>query len=222
MLQLIADVTGESCNSHGETTGAPEMVTMASTGDALWIHTPSFALEDNRLKAPLHDGGKSAVEATSDAPKDRMKTFCSNAPRTFLNEDDCVLSTNACSPQDRVSPILGATTIVCGSPYEVATTPNPHSGSLGFGSFDLLTPFNRTLPQKILEGQKETVWLEIALKGDDQLRQRMAWALSQILVVSPNAIQLNFQTESFLKFYDIFGTNLYFDNFLLLLPLLYY
>ena len=48
--------------------------------------------------------------------------------------------------------------------------------------------------------------MEIALKGKDQLRQRMAWALSQILVVSPNGIEHTRQTESFLTYYDIFGT----------------
>jgi hypothetical protein len=90
----------------------------------------------------------------------------------------------------------------------VASRSNPDTGSLGRGSFDLLTQYNRTLPQERLQGQRETVWLQIALRSKDQLRQRMAWALSQILVVSPNSLQLTFQTESFLTYYDIFGTKL--------------
>ena len=38
------------------------------------------------------------------------------------------------------------------------------------------------------ESQKKDIWSMIALENDDQLRQRMAWALSQILVVTPNQV----------------------------------
>eukprot|EP00536_Pseudo-nitzschia_multiseries_P010764 jgi/Psemu1/204058/e_gw1.338.42.1 len=104
-------------------------------------------------------------------------------------------------------------TIVCGSPYEVANTHPTDTGSLGRGSFDLLTKYNRTLPLKRLEGQRETVWLEIALSGEDQLRQRMAWALSQILVISPDSLLSDFQTESFVTYYDIFVRNAFGNYF---------
>jgi hypothetical protein len=36
-----------------------------------------------------------------------------------------------------------------------------------------------------LGAQKKNVWTQIALEANDQLRQRVAWALAQILVVSP-------------------------------------
>ena len=201
--QLISDIIDERCPD--KTTGAPEIVTIASIGDELWIHTPSFQLQDNRLDMPLEDGGKSAMEETASAPDDRMRVRCASAPRTFLNEEHCVLSQNACSTRGGMYTFGSG--VVCGSPYEVANKHPADSGTLGRGSFDLLTQYNRTSPQSQshLVGQRETVWLEIALKGEDQLRQRMAWALSQILVVSPNSVQLIFQTESFLTYYDIFG-----------------
>ena len=202
ILELTSDVTDGGCTTQ-ETTGAPEVVTIASYGNEFWIHTPSFRLMDNQMETPLMDGGKAAVEATANAPHNRMKVHCSNAPRTFLNEKNCVLSDNACSFQNKTMP---STAIVCGSPYEVASSPDPDTGSLDRGSFDIATRFNKTLPQGQLETQKETVWLEIALHGKDQLRQRMAWALSQILVVSPFSIDNTKQTESFLTYYDIFGT----------------
>ena len=210
--QLVSDIIDESCSE--KITGAPEKVTIASIGDELWIHTPSFQLLDNRLDTPLEDGGKSAMEDTANAPDDRMRVRCASAPRTFLNEEHCVLSQNACSTKDEV--YTSGSVVVCGSPYEVANTHSTDSGTLGRGGFDLLTQYNRTfLPQQRLTGQRETVWLEIALNGEDQLRQRMAWALSQILVVSPNSIQLTFQTESFLTYYDIFG-KIYFCSLLCL------
>ena len=56
----------------------------------------------------------------------------------------------------------------------------------------------------MLEEQRVTVWTEIALKAQDQLRQRVAWALSQIMVVSPDLIKGSEQTEMHLTFYDIF------------------
>ena len=44
----------------------------------------------------------------------------------------------------------------------------------------------------------------IALQAADQLRQRVAWALSQILVITPNQINAFEQSESYLNYYDIF------------------
>ena len=43
--------------------------------------------------------------------------------------------------------------------------------------------------------QKKDVWSMIALESSDQLRQRMAWALSQILVVTPNQVRANNEHE---------------------------
>jgi uncharacterized protein (DUF1800 family) len=47
----------------------------------------------------------------------------------------------------------------------------------------------------------------MALFADDQLRQRMAWALSQILVISPSLLADPFNTEATLQYYDIFVRN---------------
>ena len=44
----------------------------------------------------------------------------------------------------------------------------------------------------------------IALQKPDQLRQRVAWALSQILVITPNQITAVEQSEIYLNYYDIF------------------
>jgi uncharacterized protein (DUF1800 family) len=48
----------------------------------------------------------------------------------------------------------------------------------------------------------------IALNSTDQLRQRVAWALSQLLVIVPAAIEIaGSHTEAFLGYYDIFVRN---------------
>ena len=51
---------------------------------------------------------------------------------------------------------------------------------------------------------KQIVWYHVALTAPDALRQRAAWALSQIFVVGENgSVQLN-AAERFLVYYDIF------------------
>ena len=55
--------------------------------------------------------------------------------------------------------------------------------------------------------QKQNVWIHQALFSKDPLRQKMAWALSQILVVSPDGVNDFRFNEGFLVFYDIFVRN---------------
>lgn len=61
--------------------------------------------------------------------------------------------------------------------------------------------------------QKKNVWSTIALESNDQLRQRMAWALSQILVVSPQEIGAEDYSEMYLNYYDIFVRNAFGNYF---------
>jgi cullin-associated NEDD8-dissociated protein 1 len=51
----------------------------------------------------------------------------------------------------------------------------------------------------------------VVLQGSDQLRQRVAWALSQILVITPEQINAAFQSESYLNYYDIFVRHAFSD-----------
>ena len=61
--------------------------------------------------------------------------------------------------------------------------------------------------------QKRNAWTMIALESDDQLRQRMAWALSQIVVITPNQIADIGYSEIYLNFYDIFVRNAFGNYF---------
>lgn len=51
---------------------------------------------------------------------------------------------------------------------------------------------------------KKVVWFEAAIHGEDQLRQRVAWALSQYFVVGEPGSNHPNTTERYLNFYDIF------------------
>ena len=52
---------------------------------------------------------------------------------------------------------------------------------------------------------KSMVWQNMAFKADDQLRHRIAWALSQIFVVAEGSLEgQKFMTEPYAAYYDIF------------------
>jgi hypothetical protein len=100
MLQLTSNLGAGSCNMpEGMVTGFPERVILGRTSDnQFWLHSSTFHLQENTLDAPLADGGELAVSLTENAPYEerRFRSFCSSVPRTFLNEDTCQLSDDAC------------------------------------------------------------------------------------------------------------------------------
>ena len=103
------------------------------------------------------------------------------------------------------SPNSGVDTVVCGSPGEVGRD---------FTADDLASlPLRDKDDTTINPRQKGGIWNTIVLRRPDQLRQRVAWALSQILVVSPGAINYAEQSEAFLKYYDIFVRNAFGNYF---------
>jgi len=93
--------------------------------------------------------------------------------------------------------------VVCGSPFEVA---NDHSlGETGL-SFSR-NGENNSHPASLLRLQRSTQWLSVVLDAQDQLRQRMAWALSQIFAINDSDTKEKEQSEGFITFYDIFVRN---------------
>jgi hypothetical protein len=87
---------------------------------------------------------------------------------------------------------LGAT-VVCGSPNEVANDP-----TITDQVFDSeATAFVTTTPGNFRD-QREKIWNMIALYEEDGLRQRVAWALSQILVIAVVGVGDTTDTESYL------------------------
>ena len=72
-----------------------------------FMFDPRLDLMTNTVKSPINDGGKETFTASGG------ETSCSNVPRTFLNENNCQLSTDACKPSvnNRVDILLDNSTI---------------------------------------------------------------------------------------------------------------
>ena len=86
----------------------------------------------------------------------------------------------------------GSNTVVCGSPGEITTDP----------SLDDLGEFATSNGE---DSYVRSGFFHYAvLQRDDQLRQRVAWALNQILCISPFSISGSGENEIFISYYDIF------------------
>jgi hypothetical protein len=97
--------------------------------------------------------------------------------------------------------------LVCGSPFEVAND-LLLGGSQGRGAYDSKNIGFHLTSDLDFRRQKRMVWTQIAVAAKDQLRQRVAWALSQILVVTPSAVpDADELTEAMTTYYDIFVRN---------------
>jgi len=94
--------------------------------------------------------------------------------------------------------------VMCGSVGEIA-----NDFKLGTtNGFDVKTETTKAFNRDIyLQGEfgayKHTVWANNALFDEGQLRQRMAWALYQIIPIGV-PLTSTIQTETWLQYYDIF------------------
>ena len=100
-------------------------------------------------------------------------------------------------------------TEICGSPGEVAN--DPELGNRFYyaqeSNVDVQFPTDNQADFKMdIHNLKTAVWTGLAIKAPDQLRQRVAFALSQILVVSVQQVQ-GFEDEIYVNYYDIFVRN---------------
>ena len=92
--------------------------------------------------------------------------------------------------------------------------PNLHSNNLdyrgipklGFHIENSITQTGRSLDVMGFNANdtEKLVWFEAAINAEDQLRQRVAWALSQYFVVGEPGSNHPNTTERYLNFYDIF------------------
>lgn len=175
-------------------------------GSQAW-YASYMQLDENTLDNPIADGGAAMMKVEIDAYYyDEWATtpVCPVPPKSFVNIDSCYLSsasTDTCSPYWYEK---GASNrfVVCGSPNEVKNDPTKTNV--------FSVPLDNAFEHRVL---KKDVWNMIALSGTDQLRQRVAFALSQILVVSPKQIDQDDYTEIFCNYYDIFVRNAFGNYF---------
>jgi len=95
--------------------------------------------------------------------------------------------------------------VICGSFGEVANDVKI-GGGLYHGSFDVAYEHKST-PQEVYINARKTIMTMIALNAPDQLRQRQAWALSQILTIASPSIENKDLTEMRLAYTDILVRN---------------
>jgi Protein of unknown function (DUF1800) len=126
-------------------------------------------------------------------PEEPDPQGCAAAQPHPVNIDHCIVVQGSCqgldyTPSDQY--ILS-----CGSPGEVAAIPE-WGAVLGTYSYDA--------DDSVMSGSDsfpKTVWVNRTLDAKDQLRQRVAFALSEIWVAD---LKIGKETEPTLKFYDIF------------------
>jgi cullin-associated NEDD8-dissociated protein 1 len=96
----------------------------------------------------------------------------------------------------------------CGSFGEIENNPAFGSPFVFQIDIDYTAPFDG-----LTTDSKVNVWTNIALFASDQLRQRVAWALSQIFVINVDGLALYNEHEAWVNYYDIFVRNA-FTNYL--------
>jgi uncharacterized protein (DUF1501 family)/uncharacterized protein (DUF1800 family) len=186
----------------------------AKTSDGIWLqHDPRIDMETNSISSPLPDGGNALLQA-------KKTLYCSNAPRSFFNEGQCVMSSiPACRPGSTNASAATTGTIVCGSSGEITNDLSLGDNWLDISSIDTDRSAAIGLPADItstesFSRQREFIWSDVALNAKDQLRQRIAFALMYIFSLPKLAISQEFRmTEIFLQYYDIFVRNAFGNYF---------
>jgi hypothetical protein len=98
---LFSDFSGPGCSalpSPFGKGGKPGPTIFGRWRDMYLAYDPRLVLESNTVENPLYDGGGTAVVETNG------QMMCSNAPRSFINEDRCVLSTSTSACSSKVPP----------------------------------------------------------------------------------------------------------------------
>ena len=122
---------------------------------------------------------------------------------------------------DSMAALFGATsasgsdfgTESCGSPGEIANDPySSNQFVFGFGASENIYSQNEATDRNARDklrsdaAPRHVAWEHAAFNATDQLRQRVAWALSQIFVVNDEPLS-NSVSEQPLVYYDIFVRN---------------
>jgi uncharacterized protein (DUF1800 family)/uncharacterized protein (DUF1501 family) len=180
----------------------------AKTADGIWLQSdPRIDMKRNTMEEPLPDGGY-------DMFRTNKTSYCSNAARSFFNENKCRMSTvPACLPgtTNRSASVVGA--IICGSPGEISNDLTLGDTWLDVSSINVDRTKVVRLPKdttsaELFGRQREFIWTEAAMKAKDQLRQRVAFALAHIFSLPKASVGGSVDsTEIFLVYYDILVRN---------------
>ena len=198
----LYDTHASQCNSFTGTEGFKNILGKFPDGEVMLFTGLATPLE-NSIENPLPDGGLAVMN--------RGAAVCTNAGKNFLNIESCRLSIGeACESTQNGKRQWDQTinikenVLVCGVDGEVANDPSLDPSEPRFFSHGH-HPASFTISILLL---RQAVPHAVFLTAQDQLRQRMAFALSQILVISPSQIgNRDEEIEIYFNFYDIFVRN---------------
>eukprot|EP00615_Pteridomonas_danica_P005739 CAMPEP_0114339626 /NCGR_PEP_ID=MMETSP0101-20121206/7849_1 /TAXON_ID=38822 ORGANISM="Pteridomonas danica, Strain PT" /NCGR_SAMPLE_ID=MMETSP0101 /ASSEMBLY_ACC=CAM_ASM_000211 /LENGTH=1907 /DNA_ID=CAMNT_0001472645 /DNA_START=590 /DNA_END=6313 /DNA_ORIENTATION=- len=190
-------------------------------------HPDEYNVYDFSFWTSAHDGGSSPIEqfALDGQPKLNFPSWHSMSRwsdgeeyLTLLGKlgdmiDFADLEANV--QQEDIGQLIGAVGArsgegfeVCGSPGEVRN--DPTMGNLYQVNIGDSNTNNQFLDQEETPGRvyhNSAIWTSVVFKATDQLRQRVAFALSQIFVATAEGVGLTLQIEVWPNFYDIFVRN---------------
>lgn len=215
---LLRDVTfpllGSSCDQQDET----KFDFLVEADGKCWlnVHRDHLQVYDFSGWVAYHPGGTDAIESQIETfllqfpdshDMDRWEGWSTDFRLVLGRYGDSIAFSSLPSylATEEVASSLGAVshiqnvgpTVVCGSHNESENQLST-SGKHFVGA--LLPKASVNQAQIAFSKQKKYVWLAIALNGQDALRQRVAWTLSQILVVSTGYTEF---TEAWVSFYDV-------------------
>ncbi|KAL7542381.1 hypothetical protein ACHAXR_012259 [Thalassiosira sp. AJA248-18] len=194
-------------------------------GNKWALHDMRSLFSGNTLDDPMMDAGggfmKRAARTDDGDPKTDLVTRCLNAERTAFNEEECKISfhpdacvstpiysfmsttgTGTAEPVDKYTPSWAGNggVVVCGSANEVAPDPTEDD------TYDVI---NRKVQSHRINYilQKRGVWVEVILTAEDQLCQKMGWALSKIFATSTSMNADADNTETNINVLDNYFTS---------------
>lgn len=174
-LNIDISSTTTTCNNLPSTANYSRVLGKIDGEENYFWYDGYAVLEENTPGAPVADGGKEKVELGID--------YCTNVNKNFLNYETCQLAQGlACTGSNEITDNV----VVCGSPSEVANIPNlPASQSNAFQFFGV----SNEMFYAGFNHQDPAVSFITKLTAEDQLRQRVAWAFAEQIVVTLNQVR---------------------------------
>eukprot|EP00931_Biecheleriopsis_adriatica_P067095 TRINITY_DN4129_c0_g1_i1.p1 TRINITY_DN4129_c0_g1~~TRINITY_DN4129_c0_g1_i1.p1 ORF type:complete len:1919 (+),score=336.86 TRINITY_DN4129_c0_g1_i1:71-5827(+) len=205
---------------------------VVQSGTAYWqhVHLHEYNVYDFTAWAEKHPGGADKIQSWAKTgtyqlqfPSHHSMERWQAAQSTlryvgrlgdYMNIQDLPAQLESQRLANALSAGSGATYFqACGSPGEEASDPKKGHTMAFYSDFESVTP-EKTIDENYDEDNyfstpgdsitKTNVWLKKALEASDQLRQRAAWALSQIFVAGKSDHKYN---ELWINYYDILVRN---------------
>ena len=214
--------------------GATIEITRSGGGKECWrhVHPDTYSVYDSTIWTVIHDGNINAKQHKRPNPitafatagrvdiafpshhamtrwKDRKKHF------SFVGRLGDAVTFQSLPVEMQTLPLanyVGAVQTAPEGGFEACGSRAEYENQPSFGHhYPFSSKFNdlRNIYEEMdypcnQRDAKSNIWVNVVLNSDDQLRQRVAWSLSQLIVISANDIGKDDESEPYVTFYDIF------------------